>query len=163
MKTRGTVSFPPFINNLSIIVGKLRDLYNSDMNERNARFKRGDRSKHVNVIGIRGELIAQHLLFMQNVPFESVELLSDKPVKACDIKTPNARIDVKMVRTDAPDLLVNKEAHNKKKAVDYYLFIQQLTDTTARYWIYTYDDVSRWAIKNVKYSDAYYLSLQEGK
>ena len=59
----GIIEYPPFIHECAVYIGKLRDLYNYDMNEEADRFKRGDRSEQVNILGVKGELIfSYHLL-----------------------------------------------------------------------------------------------------
>lgn len=158
----GLIDYPPFIHECAVYIGKLRDLYNYDMNEEAERFKRGDRSEYVNILGVKGELIYSYFLQSKGIKHNTAKLLSNRPVSSWDIKIKgiNKKIDVKTIRTDAPDLLVNKEAHLKTKDIDTYVFVQLINDETARYWVFKYEDVSNWDIKNVKYTDAYYLNIE---
>lgn len=160
LEKTGTITYPPFINEVAVYIGKLRDLYNYNLNEQHERFKRGERSEQVNILGVKGELIFSYYLQANNISHEIGRLLNDKPVSAYDILVENKKIDVKTVRTDAPDLLVNKEAHEKLKGINSYVFVQPLTNNSARYWIFKHDEVSAWKIKNVKYTDAYFLTIQ---
>ena len=116
----GLIDYPPFIHECAVYIGKLRDLYNYDMNEEAERFKRGDRSEYVNILGVKGELIYSYYLQSKGIKHNTAKLLSNRPVSSWDIKIKgiNKKIDVKTIRTDAPDLLVNKEAHLKTKDID---------------------------------------------
>lgn len=166
MKIHGLISYPAYIDEISVYLGKLRDLYNADLNEKQVRFKRGDRSEFVNILGIRGELIFQHFLHQQGVPFSSCAMLDNRPVSSYDLRIDNGKtycLDIKTIRTDAPDLLVNAEAHQKAaaKSITHYVFIQITEPQQARYWIYTVDQVGSWDKKKVGYSEAHYLPLKE--
>jgi hypothetical protein len=165
----GTIRFPTYIHLVSIYIGKLRDLYNVELNEKNDKFKRGEQSEFVNILGIKGELIVQEFLFQNNVPYTSGVLLSDKPQGSSDVNIGKEfRIDVKAIRPESPDLLVNKEAHEKNKNITHYWFVQPLVDelhkdrplNTANYWIFTKEEVDNWDVKNVKFSDAYYKEIK---
>ncbi len=156
----GTIEYPAYINSVSVIVGKLRDLVNSEMNEKAARFKRGDRSEQVNILGVRGELIALHCIHTatgKRCGF--ADLLSPRPLGVPDITLGDKKYDVKTIRSDAPDLLVNKEAHAKTKGITHYWFIQPTGEGQARYWVFEYGEVSQWPTKNCHYSDAHYKPL----
>lgn len=155
-----TIRYPAFINVCADIVGSLRDLTNLEMNESAVRFKRGDRGGEVNRLGMRGELIARFICHKNNYPFQAPPLLSENPVSGADLIYGEYRFDIKTIRSDAPDLLVNQEAHvNPKKDITHYWFFQQQDSDVALYWIYSHEEVSSWSIKNVRYSDAYYLPI----
>jgi len=164
----GVIKYPKFINIVSIYIGKLRDLYNVELNERNSKYKRGELSEFVNILGVKGELIIQHFLHSKDVVFRFSDILAQTPQGSADIYIGDThRIDVKTINDGAPDLLVNEEAHNKGKNITHYWFVRPHTDasgkplTSADYWIFTYDEVSEWKVKNVKYSNAYYMELKE--
>lgn len=162
MKKRGVIKYPKYIDTVSIYLGKIRDMMNAEMNEDVERFKRGELSELVNILGVKGELIAQHYLFTNNIKYRSAKLIDARPVKYADIYIDNIFIDVKSIRTDATDLLVNKEAHeNSDKLTTHYWFMQplELDSATANFWFYSYEDVEKWNIKNVKYTDAYFMPL----
>jgi len=164
----GVIKYPDYINVVSIYMGKLRDLYNVELNLKNPKYKRGDLSEFVNILGIKGELAVQNFLFQNDISFRYSEILSNKPVGSADIFIgEDLRIDVKAIKDGAPDLLVNKDAHEKNKNITHYWFVQPLmnpnngTDTTtANYWIFTKEDVDSWEIKSVKYTDAYYKEIK---
>ena len=154
------VTYPAFLNTAADIVGTLRDLTNLEMNEKAARFRRGDRNSEVNRLGLRGELIAQYVCHQNNQAFDAAPLLSIRPIGEPDIIVGKFRFDVKTVRSDAPDLLVNEEAHAKAaKGITHYWFFQQTSGTCAKYWIFPYRAVTEWRMKNVKYSNARFYPL----
>lgn len=164
----GIIKYPDFINVTSIYLGKLRDLYNVELNLKNPKYKRGDRSEFVNILGIKGELIVQHFLFQNQIQFSYSDILASKPVGTADIQISNEiRIDVKTINDGAPDLLVNDEAHRKEKNITHYWFVQPYVNdnngkslTVAGYWIYSKEEVDDWDIKSVKYTDAYYKEIK---
>lgn len=159
MKQTGTIMVPNFIDEVSRIVGDLRNNTNRSLMEINPSYKRGEKTDDVNPLGIRGELIAQCLLSASGRTYQSAALLSDAPISEPDIVINGVGIDVKGVGPHGQHLLVNKKAHdNKSKNVDYYLFIQQLGNS-ARYWFYSYQDVSTWKVKFFKYTEAYCLFI----
>ena len=164
MQRTGMIHFPNYINTCAAYIGKLRDLVNYEMNEKAERFKRGGRSEYVNILGVKGELIFSHHLHAQNVEHVVNSLLENSPINSWDIKIKdNFFIDVKTIRTDAPDLLVNESAHKKDKGITHYVFIQLLEQTKARYWVYSKSEVDQWEIKNCKYSNAYFKPITEIK
>lgn len=144
------------------MVGKIRNNRNRELMEKHPEYQRGDKGGVVNQLGISGELIAQCFLSLNGINYDGAPLLSDKPESEPDIITKTGcRIDVKAVSEGGWDFLVNKDAHLKKeKNITHYLFVKQV-GTTAKYRIFTYEEVSGWKIKNVKYSDAYYLEIDE--
>jgi hypothetical protein len=162
----GVIQYPDYINIVSIYIGKLRDLYNVELNEKNNKYKRGELSELVNILGVKGELIVQNFLFQKDVKFTYGEILSNNPVKSGDVFIDVNKIDVKTINDGAEDLLVNVDAHQKQKNITHYWFVQPLVDTngkaltTANYWIYIYEEVSNWKIKSVKYTDAYYMNVK---
>ena len=93
----GLIDYPPFIHECAVYIGKLRDLYNYDMNEEAERFKRGDRSEYVNILGVKGELIYSYFLQSKGIKHDTAKLLSNRPVSSWDIKIKgvNKKIDVK--------------------------------------------------------------------
>lgn len=150
----GDFSYPPFINNAAALIGKMRDVYNTEMNEDAAHFKRGDRSEYVNILGIKGEMIAQYYAFTRGVSYTAAKFLAQKPLGEPDIVIGDKRFDVKAIRPDAPDLLVNSAAHAKAKNISDYWFVQCFDTNHARFWFYSHDEVSSWPEKDVKYSMA---------
>ena len=72
---------------------------------------------------------------------------------------------MKTINDNAPNLLVNENAHNNCKGVTHYWFVKpHLTYdnrplVSADYWIFSYDEVSDWGIKFCKYTNAYYKNI----
>ena len=164
----GVIKYHDYINVVSIYLGKLRDLYNVELNEKDSSYKRGTKSEFVNILGIKGELVVQNFLFQNNTPHTYSEILANKPQGSADvyINGVKIRIDVKTINDGAPDLLVNQKAHEKEKNITHYWFVQPLVNdnngkplTTANYWIYTKEEVDEWKVKGVGYTDAYYKEI----
>lgn len=154
------IRYPVLFHEAAEIIGRARNETNLAMNEQAPEYKRGNLSDQVNIVGIRGELIASHHLTCIGVPHEAARLVADSPIYEPDIVTEKHRIDVKAIRPDAPDLLVNFKAHSKKAGkITHYWFIRCITRDTAQHWIFSYATVSKWAVKKVGYTDAYYVPL----
>lgn len=155
-----TIEYPKYIDTCAMLIGRMRDAANAEMNEAAPRFKRGEHSGFVDILGIRGELIAQHIAFACGYKYIAAPLLSIRPEKMPDLVISDAKIDVKAIREDAPDLLVNAEAHRKQRGiVTHYQFVQCFANCIARYWIHSFAEVDQWPVKNCKYSDAHYLAI----
>lgn len=157
----GTINYPEYINRVAIIIGGLRSIANSEMNEEHSRFKRGSQGDQVDALGVRAELIVQHHLFIINTTFKAAALLTSRPVHSADVWIGNHAIDIKGVRSDATDLLVNKEAHHKVKGVTEYMFVQPISKDWANYWVFPFNEISRWGVKDCHYSDAFFKPLSE--
>lgn len=153
------VVVPNFIDELSEIVGRLREGTNKDLITLYPEFARGSYEEKVNPLGIKGELIAQHILSSKGIEYESAPLYAAKPVACPDIIIGKYKIDSKGVRSDGWDLLVNKGAHEKRiKDITHYFFSRK-NGTGARYWIHSHKEVSSWMVKPVRYSLAYYKRI----
>ena len=160
MKKTGLIRYPPFINECAIYIGKLRSLYNYDLKENHSIYKRGEMGEFVDIIGVKGELIFSYFLQKNDIDHQTSRLLSNNPVISCDIIVGGKNIDVKTLRADATDLLVNKQAHEKNKNIDSYVFIQLIDDKVAKYWIFKHEEVDSWESKKCGYSDAYFLDIK---
>ena len=58
-------------------------------------------------------------------------------------------------------LLVNREAHCKGKGIDKYWFVQPLEKGKARYWIVSAQEVGRWPVRKVGYTEAFCKPIEE--
>lgn len=155
----GVIEYPDFINDVSVYIGKLRDLFNFKLNQNSPSYKRGEHTEFVNILGVKGELIFSNYLHQNNIDHCLGTLLSHSPLVTCDMIVNGKRIDIKTIRADAQDLLVNKQAHEKLKGIDTYVFVQVQDNNKAQYWVHKYGEINDWKIKNVGYSDAYYKSI----
>lgn len=156
------IAYPPFINILAILIGKFRDISNAEMAEVVPHFRREGHGS-VDILGAKGELIAQYAAFMQGKPYTTAPMLAPTPVGAPDIIIGDKRFDVKAVRESAPELMVNADAHNKAKEITDYWFVQPYDINLARFWFFKYDEVSDWPQKKSKYSGVYYLATKDAK
>lgn len=154
----GYMFYPKYLTDISAILGGLRNLFNIELMERNEKLKRGEREEAVNTLGIRAELIVQSYLCHAGKPYTSAPFIGRRSSEP-DIISGGYRIDVKGVRPDSTDLLVNAGAHRKNKNLTHYWFVQPLENQRAAYWLYQFSEVNQWAIKEVKYSKAYYTNL----
>lgn len=155
MNKQGRIQYPNFINECAVYIGKLRHLYNYDLNESTDKYNRFGKSDAPDILGLKGELIFSYYLAKNDIEHTNARLLSNKPVKEPDIIVGNKKIDVKTIHPDAPHLLVNEEAHKKDKNIDTYVFVQIINNNTANYWVYSYQEVNVWDVSFFKYTNAY--------
>jgi hypothetical protein len=161
MKKTGQITYPNFINECAVYIGKLRHLYNYDLNEKTDKYNRFGKSDEPDILGLKGELVFSYFLAKNDINHTNAKLLNNTPVKEPDIIVGDKKIDVKTINPDAPHLLVNEEAHKKDKNIDTYVFIRLDKINKATYWIYSYDDVDQWDIKFFKYTNAYSKLIKE--
>jgi hypothetical protein len=130
----------------------------------NPTYHRGNRERHASEIGVLGELIARDYFTAHGFVIEhAAPLLSDKPESSPDLIVHGYRMDVKTIREDAPDLLVNELAHKKSKAITHYWFVKLLGPGLAQHISCPYAEVSGWPVKWCKFSNAYWKRLWEWK
>lgn len=154
------ISYPDFINICGDLIGTLRNMSNLEMMEEVARYKRGDRGDEAHRLGLRAEFIARFYCFNRGYEIKCPPIFADRPLGVPDIICGDKRFDVKGIRTDAPDMLVNVEAHGKvEKSITHYWFIQNVARSRARHWIFSYEMVTTWPVKNCRYSDAHFMAL----
>ena len=140
-------------------IGQARNVMNAENNKINTRFDRGEKNKHVDTLGVLGELIAIEYLTQKNVIFDMANLLDFKSSKNADFVLKGKRIDVKTNKhSKYSHLLVNEEAHKKGlNKIDLYWFIYVLNETEAKFYFIDYEKVSKWDCKLMKYTNAYYI------
>lgn len=158
------VKFPKSFWNISEQIGYARSVVNSNNNRINKikKYDRGEKNRHVDTIGILGELIAVNYLTENNVEHTAAKLLDYEPNKSADVVVNGKKIDVKTNMSSAYNtVLVNKEAHLKGKGkIDLYWFVYVLDKTTAEFYFFNYDDISKWDSKLMKYTEAYYNKIK---
>lgn len=158
----GTIKYPNWINEVSQILGVARRRANDKLYDEVPSKKCGERDELVHPLGVKGELIFAMFLYQNNIDYKLNTLLSDAPVVEYDILIGNKKVDIKTLRPDGWDLLVKVKSHHYiEKKIDSYVFLQIIDDTTARYWIFKHDEVSKWNIKNTKYNDNYYKPIKD--
>lgn len=146
-------------------IGYSRSIINTKILENNPRFNRGVKNKHVDTIGILGELIALDYLTNKNIDFEMAKLLDLYPSKNADFIFKNKNIDVKStLHFKSAHILVNEEAHKKGlNKINMYWFIYILDKENAEFYFVDYNDVSNWDCKLMKYTNAYYIKREDLK
>ena len=144
-------------------IGQARNVMNAENNKINTRFDRGEKNKHVDTLGVLGELIAIEYLTQKNVIFDMANLLDFKSSKNADFVLKGKRVDVKTNKhSKYSHLLVNEEAHKKGlNKIDLYWFIYVLNETEAKFYFIDYEKVSKWDCKLMKYTNAYYIKNDE--
>lgn len=156
MELSGQISYPEYINNVSAIISKLRSATNVEVMMKNPEYDRGHLNESSEILGLKGELIAQNFFFQNGVKFQFADFVNAHDKTKADIIIGNRFIDVKSVNPEAPHLLVNEKSHKRlHKQVTHYFFIQVLSKDTALYWIVPYEDVNDWEVKFFKYTNAY--------
>lgn len=159
MKREGIIIYPKYLNSISEYIGTQRSKSNIELVNSVLEFNRGERDIELNVLGVKGELIFAHQLFTLGIDYELNVLCADKPVVGCDIIIGNYRIDVKASYPQSKSLLVNERSHHKAKDITHYAFVQLLTDTTARYWIFEKQLITNWELRKMKFTNAYYKQI----
>jgi hypothetical protein len=141
-------------------LGEIRNLLNERVMQENPGYRRGDREDYASEIGILGELIARFFLVEKKIDFRAAPLVARVPLSKEDVSIGGQTFDVKTVREDAPDLLVNVSAHAKNKC-DFYWFIRLVDQGTAEHFVFSSKEVSSWPVKSCKYTDAHYRLISE--
>lgn len=167
MKKQYTIEYPPLINEQALYVGKMREVTNVYMHQKNPKYKRGNIP--VDALGCQCELIAQYYFWSKKYQYESDQMLGGKPISSYDIKVydevnnKSYKIDVKGLWSNQSELRVNYDAHIKDKDVSHYMFIQPKSDklfnTLAEIWICEKELINDWELKELKYSKAYTKSI----
>jgi len=155
-----TYKYPKSFWKIAEEIGHGRSVVNKDIMENCKRFDRGEKNKHVDTIGILGELIVIDYLTNKGTEFESGRLLDYKPSKAEDVIIKEKRYDIKASTNKYNSLLVNEEAHKKGKGkIDYYWFVKLIGDNEAQFHSASYESVNEWEVKFMGYTNAYKKEL----
>ena len=159
------VNFPKSFWKISEQIGYARSVVNSANLNYKERFDRGEKNSHVDTIGILGELIALDYLTRKNISFKMAKLIDHYPSKNADFIVGKNRIDIKCSKKSKYNtFLVNKEAHHKGiNVIDKYWFIYILDETKAEMITINYKDVNSWDSRLMKYTEAYYVDIDELK
>jgi hypothetical protein len=157
-----TTKYPAYIDEVSEIIGLLRNKSNEQIMNNNSYYQRGGLEDKMDIMGVKGELIVSNYLHSQGIEHKLSKLLDDRPVSSEDINIDGKAVDVKCVNDNAPHLLVNEKAHLKDKGIGYYAFVMPKPDHTAHIWLCSYEDVSKWNVRNFKYTNAYYKQIDYG-
>lgn len=159
------ITFPKSFWKIAEQIGSARSVVNAKILEKKPRFDRGIKNKHVDTIGIIGELIVLHYLTKKNITFEMAQLIDFYPSKNPDFIINNKRIDVKASKeNNFAQVLVNKEAHKKGlNKIDLYWFVYIINQTEAEFYFVDYNKVNTWNYKLMKYTEAYYNNIEKLK
>ena len=159
--TKGTIIYPPHINEVSLYVGGMRETTNLYSMEKNPKYARGNMK--VDILGVKCELIMQFHLWSKGVQYKANPLLVNRPVGDWDVQVLNMNIDVKGMWSYLTEFRINKEAHHKEKNITHYTFVQphseDLKNVSASYWNYSHDDITKWDTKQLKFTEAYIKTI----
>lgn len=147
-------TYPEYINEVSEVLGKKRYEDSTDIRNSNVKYQRGDKELDIDILGIKGELIASHYLFSKNVNHKLSTLCGGVPVVGCDIMVNDKKIDVKSVPHYGKLLLVDITAHHKKP-MDYYMFVKPSKNNRAKIWVIDYKEIGSWEKRYLGYGNAY--------
>ena len=144
-------------------IGYARNILNQQNNKIKIRFDRGDKNKHVDTLGVLGELIALEHLTRTKTNYKMARLINYTSSKNADFIINDKKVDVKTnKKTKYSHLLVNKEAHIKgKNKIDKYWFIYILNKTQAEMYLVDYNNINTWRSKVMKYTEAYYIKKEQ--
>tara|TARA_R110001583_G_scaffold44296_6_gene140354 strand:- start:727 stop:1233 length:507 start_codon:yes stop_codon:yes gene_type:complete len=159
------IKYPQSFWEIANQIGYARSVINKHLLKKNPRFDRGVKNKHVDTVGILGELIAINYLTEKKINYKMTKLLELYPSKNADVIIKDKKIDIKSTfHFENAHILVNKEAHKKgKNKIDKYWFIYILNKKEAEFYFLDYNEISKWKSKVMKYTEAYYIKREELK
>jgi hypothetical protein len=161
MNKTGSICFSPFINEIGQYIGEIRMNNNTQNREQNPRFDRGDKGKEADIMGVKGELIFSCYLSSLGIGHTVTPLFGAGSKALHDLEVGSFKMDVKTIKPEAWHLLVNRENHDKKRNLDYYVFIRLINSGRADYFIYSFSDVCSWEFKKFGYTEAYFKPIKE--
>lgn len=153
----GSIQYPKMLIDVSKDIAYCRWLKNTEIRNSKNEYQRGDKQRELDIEtkGILGELIARYYLEIENIVYQPMPLVSEKPVKGADIIIGKHRIDVK-ASNNKSTLMVNENAHLKGKGkIDFYWFIILEDDCVARYFVCSYKQINNWEVEQMTYTKAY--------
>ena len=159
---KGVFPYPPMFDGLADELAKLRSKLSEKFYKQGTDKYRGDREHEISKRGILGELIARDYLALRPIKFSAAPLVDVVPHPTADLVVNECRdlIDVKTVKEDGPDFLVNHPAHNNKdKSCDYYWFVKLERNFEASHYLISSSDVDSWEIVKFTFTKAYRLKI----
>lgn len=146
-------------------IGHARSVLNQSMLQHNPEFDRGEKSDHVDRVGIAGELIVADYLTRKKVDFTMANLLDLYPSKNPDFIIKGKNIDVKSTyHFKGAHVLVNERAHRKGLGkIEMYWIVYILDKENADFYFVDYEDVSKWECKFMKYTNAFCIKPENLK
>lgn len=147
-------TYPDYINEVSEVLGTKRYNDSTSIRESNKKYQRGDKELAIDILGIKGEIIASHYLFSRNIDHKLNKLASGSPIADYDIMIQDKRIDVKSIPHYGRLLIVDITAHHKKP-MDQYMFVKPYENNTADIWLIDYKVVGEWDKKFLGYGNVY--------
>lgn len=152
--------YPKILEPVAEVIGLQRIKANVELNKKVKRYQRGDKDPAIAKLGVLCELIFSYYLDENDIDHTLNKLLDDKPVVGFDIMINENAFDVKGIPTGKNRFLVNEEAHNKNKGIDYYAFVRPNANYTADIWVYSKNEISSWEVINAGFSNAYHKTIQ---
>lgn len=149
-----TTAYPDYINEVSEVIGTKRYDDCTAIRKANKDYQRGDQELEIDILGVKGELIASHYLFSKNTEHHLNKLAGGKPISDYDILVNGKKVDVKAIPHYGRFLIVTVMAHHKKP-MDYYMFVKPSQNNTADIWLIDYEEVGKWNKKFLGYGDVY--------
>ena len=142
-------------------IANARTTLNKSNRKNNPRFDRGEKNNYVDILGVVGELIVLDYLTAKNIDYTMIKILNPYPSKEADFTVKNKKIDVKANENSKyQSVLVNEEAHKKGLGkIDLYWFVYILDKQNCEFYFATYNDVSKWDCKLMKYTNAFYSKI----
>ena len=67
MERQGTIKYPNFINECAAYIGKLRHLYNYELNNQTDKYNRFGQSDLPDILGLKGELIFSYYYIISSI------------------------------------------------------------------------------------------------
>lgn len=148
------------INRMAEEYGKQRRINNSKLHEVAPEYSRGDIGDRVDILGVKAELLSIEFLKENNIEYQALDIVAERPIKSADVFIDIMKIDVKGVRSDDDKLTVNCKAHYSKD-VTHYWFIKPNESDKFEYWFIPSEYISLWNVDETKFTPFFYKYINE--
>lgn len=161
MVNNGLILYPKIFCDIAKDIALARWLIDKEVRNSNSEYTRDNKERELEIEtkGILGEMIARYHLEETGKTFEVAPLIAEHPLKEADIVIGKHKIDVKSSHNPT-ELMVNENAHLKGKGkIDFYWFIVLEEDGKAGFYLFKYDDVNKWELGKMTYTNAYVKTI----
>jgi len=154
MKRLENIKFPAKYNEIARDISALRTKVSSSIYQDGSERDRGDREGEIQFKGVLCELIAREYMNSKHKHFAFQPLIELLPLLnpyAPDMTWEGKTFDIKW---GGKYFNVNYDDHNSSKKPQFYWFIVPISDTEAESYIFSWEEVSKWTLKE-KYTKYY--------
>lgn len=155
--------YPNYFENLADDIGSARSLISKNIYSEGSEKYRGSKEDEISSRGVLGELIVRHYFDKTNIEASFSRIVAKKPIVGSDCITVFGGYDIKTVKKGATHLMINKDAHNneeKRKDIDFYLFVILLGNQKANLLKIPCKDVDNWEEHKARYTLVYIKKIK---